>query len=436
MTEMDAIFDDADQAASPPGGKKRKHSMRIKTRLWAGFGFVAVCMLAWNLAAIFLAQPAIGPATAITETPASGDPSPLQGLRLSSERLANHLGNYLLTNNPDAKSLFNREMETMKHDLASLKAKGMANIGPLSKRITTLRKLSRQLIALHEAPLDNYPAREFINNNIRADNTALEEKFRQLIDSEKRRDPIDSTLLALTYDLSNRWLQTLSSLYRFTSDREPASLEALKQDAQQVTQSLDALKTHGNALTPAQNSLLDAITREKNTIIANILDLATLQLSDKWRTDSYLYAHKITPLLEDIRDTLANMTLPQREMPLTPVSAQASVEQINPYLRLALVLAALGAMAGLTWLLSRSVLTGIDQARGLAQNIAAGKLDNHISITTNDEVGQLLQAMQTMQEKLKHEIDARKRELQRLSHITHALDQASLSLGRITASAM
>ncbi len=430
MTEMDAIFNDAGQAApaSSSGDHKRLGNMRIKTRLWAGFGLVALCMLGWNIAAIYLSDRVPQPVEAVTATSASAAQPPLDELRLSSERLASDLGSFLLTSSSAAKSRFKSDLAQIDSQLAALEKAGIADTASLRERFASLRKLAQQLIALHEDKQGNYPAREFINSNIKSDNAEMETKLLQLIELEKQRSPINEALLALSHDLNSRWLRALSSFYQFISDREPASLEAFKQQANAFTETLDALQAHSSELTPAEISLLNAISDQQKNIAANILDLAAIQLSNKWRTDSYLFEKKLTPLLDDIRDTLANIELPQPDTAATPATEQQTVERITPAIRLTLVLAALAVMAGLTWLLSRSVLTGINQAYDLARNIAAGKLDNRVNINADNEIGQLLEAMLTMQEKLKRETDSRKTELRRLSRITHALDHVSANI--------
>ncbi len=430
MTDMDAIFDTADKAVptASSSGNKRLRSMSIKARLWSGFGLVALCMLGWNIAAIYLSAPQAqqGEITAAINT--SVDTSPSHELQLSSERLGGYLGHFLLTSSADAKSLFNGEMERANTLLAQLEKTGLVDSATLSSRFVSLNKLAQQLIALHEDEQSNYPAREFIDSNIKTDNAELEARLRQLITLEKQRSPIDGALLALSHDLNNHWLRASSSFYQLISDRELASLEAFKQNANQFSDTLNVLRAHASDLTPTQVSLLATIEDQQKNIATNILDLATIQLSDKWRTDSYLFEKKVAPLLSDIRSTLAGIELPQSTAPAAPIATQQSAENIAPYIRLALVLIAIGIMAGLTWLLSRSVLSGIDTARNLATNIANGKLDNRITIDTDDEIGELLQAMMTMQEKLKHETDSRKIELRRISRITHALDQVSSSI--------
>ncbi|WP_296448676.1 methyl-accepting chemotaxis protein, partial [Rhodoferax sp. UBA5149] len=61
---------------------------------------------------------------------------------------------------------------------------------------------------------------------------------------------------------------------------------------------------------------------------------------------------------------------------------------------------ALAAAAFVSWSLSRNISRGIDTARVAAQRIGEGDLSHRVSASGKDEIGQLLQALSTMQDNL------------------------------------
>ena len=65
-------------------------------------------------------------------------------------------------------------------------------------------------------------------------------------------------------------------------------------------------------------------------------------------------------------------------------------------LLLALGLAALAAGAALAWALSRSITRPLNRAVRVAQTVAAGDLTSRIDVSSKDEVGQLLEALKSM----------------------------------------
>ncbi|MCS3808431.1 methyl-accepting chemotaxis protein [Xanthomonas arboricola] len=73
-----------------------------------------------------------------------------------------------------------------------------------------------------------------------------------------------------------------------------------------------------------------------------------------------------------------------------------------------LVLGLVGAVVciGFGWIVARAITQPLNRAVGIAHAVSSGKLDNAISIDRNDEVGQLLQAMDSMQRQLRRVIQA------------------------------
>ncbi|MBA3057130.1 MAG: HAMP domain-containing protein [Gammaproteobacteria bacterium] len=65
-----------------------------------------------------------------------------------------------------------------------------------------------------------------------------------------------------------------------------------------------------------------------------------------------------------------------------------------------LLVLALATAVFISWSLSRSIARGVDTARVAAQRIGEGDLSHRVSVAGKDEIGQLLQALSTMQDNL------------------------------------
>jgi len=71
------------------------------------------------------------------------------------------------------------------------------------------------------------------------------------------------------------------------------------------------------------------------------------------------------------------------------------------YLLASLMLLAVVAFAALiSWNLSRSISRGVEAARAAAHRIGEGDLSQHLTVSSKDEIGQLVQALATMQSNL------------------------------------
>jgi methyl-accepting chemotaxis protein len=90
-----------------------------------------------------------------------------------------------------------------------------------------------------------------------------------------------------------------------------------------------------------------------------------------------------------------------------------------------LALLALAAALGLARLVRLSLSRPLTRAIGVFEHIAQGRYDNQIDTRRDDEAGQVLQALATMQEKLRGQIENERAVAAENSRVRHALDKAS-----------
>lgn len=85
------------------------------------------------------------------------------------------------------------------------------------------------------------------------------------------------------------------------------------------------------------------------------------------------------------------------------------------------------ALLALSVLMQRLVRTPVDQALGFANAIAGGDLDNHIEPSSQDEMGQLINALRSMQTNLKSSIENDRRAAAETLRIKLALDSSAVA---------
>ncbi|AWH53405.1 methyl-accepting chemotaxis protein [Stenotrophomonas sp. ESTM1D_MKCIP4_1] len=85
--------------------------------------------------------------------------------------------------------------------------------------------------------------------------------------------------------------------------------------------------------------------------------------------------------------------------------------------------AALGLV--LVWLFARALVGSVRGAVSVANDVAGGKLDGHIDVSRQDEVGELMQAMQRMQRDLRERIETDAAVARENLRIRTALDSSS-----------
>ena len=89
---------------------------------------------------------------------------------------------------------------------------------------------------------------------------------------------------------------------------------------------------------------------------------------------------------------------------------------------------ALAFALALSWLITRSLSAPLARAVAVFGNISAGKYDNEIDRSGTDEAGQVLQALDEMQGKLRTQIETERSFAAENSRIRQALDKVSTSV--------
>lgn len=100
---------------------------------------------------------------------------------------------------------------------------------------------------------------------------------------------------------------------------------------------------------------------------------------------------------------------------------------IAPLITNALLIGIVSAIALLSCalLFARVLTKPINNAAEVAQRISAGKLDNQIEVDSDDEIGDMLKALSSMQDHLKEQLEKDQEFVRRMSRVTNALDNAS-----------
>ena len=114
-----------------------------------------------------------------------------------------------------------------------------------------------------------------------------------------------------------------------------------------------------------------------------------------------LLTSKVRPAEDGWRKAVRDLAAVEAELNM---QTQASARASQTRARLVMLAAAAGALVlgvFLAWRLTRAVTGPVGSAIQVAERIAAGDLSNQVEIRTQDEIGRLLQAVATMQDKLR-----------------------------------
>jgi methyl-accepting chemotaxis protein len=115
--------------------------------------------------------------------------------------------------------------------------------------------------------------------------------------------------------------------------------------------------------------------------------------------NAYLKA-ELRPIQSALRKAVAEQVGVQREITKQMAAAAAETYTDTRLLMFQLGAAALAIAALVAWWITRSITRPLARALEVANTVAAGDLTSRIDVTTRDEMGQLLQALKSMNENL------------------------------------
>ena len=113
-----------------------------------------------------------------------------------------------------------------------------------------------------------------------------------------------------------------------------------------------------------------------------------------------LLKSELRPLLVRLKKATADQSALQKQIALDAAAEAAGTYRSTSLLMWGLGIGALALAAAVAWWITRSITRPVNQALEVANTVAAGDLTSRIEVDTRDEMGQLLQALKTMNENL------------------------------------
>ncbi|MCU0933472.1 MAG: Tar ligand binding domain-containing protein, partial [Thiobacillaceae bacterium] len=147
-----------------------------------------------------------------------------------------------------------------------------------------------------------------------------------------------------------------------------------------------------------------------------------------YRAATQILLSKVNPLYADARDKMeALRTLVQDQAQADYLAAEARYQKL-----LIIGIGGMGLGIALAiwfaWLLIRAIARPLERTIGYFEQIAEGRYDNAIAIDRHDEVGQVLEGLESMQTKLGFDVAEAKRVADENLRIRQALDSVSTNV--------
>ncbi len=171
------------------------------------------------------------------------------------------------------------------------------------------------------------------------------------------------------------------------------------------TARLKTMEENAALLTSQQLIYFKTYTRAREEFAPLPLKMFEIRGSKQWNMANYLLGTEAAPeagkALRLLRAMVANQTQ------LVKVDAEALQAESAAIKTISIVAALIAILAGvfIAWTITKSITNPLANAINAVKRIAGGDLSGQIMVNSRDEIGQLLQSMKQMQDKLTQVIE-------------------------------
>ncbi len=228
-----------------------------------------------------------------------------------------------------------------------------------------------------------------------------------MINEEKKLEatPERKALLATFADSRGSFAMGLASIRAYLISGDQKWADDFNRRWLVNTARFQTIKQNRYLLTEVQQKYFRTYTDMRAEFAPLPAKMFEIRQSNQWNMANYLLGAEAAPRAVKALAILAEMVKSQNQL----VAMDTEIlQQESANLKLVAVIATLFALiigGVVAWLITRMIVTPLKEAMAVSQRIADGDLSGTITVTSNDETGQLLQGMKHMQDKLTQVIE-------------------------------
>lgn len=212
-------------------------------------------------------------------------------------------------------------------------------------------------------------------------------------------------LLSTFADSRGSFAMGLASIRAYLISGEKKWSDDFDKRWQVNTARLKTMEENAALLTSQQLIYFKTYTRAREEFAPLPLKMFEIRGSKQWNMANYLLGTEAAPeagkALRLLRAMVANQTQ------LVKVDAEALQAESAAIKTISIVAALIAILAGvfIAWTITKSITNPLANAINAVKRIAGGDLSGQIMVNSRDEIGQLLQSMKQMQDKLTQVIE-------------------------------
>ncbi len=364
-------------------------------------------------------------------------PAVISSMEIAAEmqQTAASLGFYLLSKEKQHKDYYiegQKALQALISQLQTLPAisnspQGTELVRLIARDVSDFEAYRDQMILLAENPNENIPAMQLAGQSINPVYREMIQLIGTMILSEETEEPDEERkeMLAAMNSLRFTLVNLNNEIRLYLAFRTSAALDNLSIYSETLQSQAEGLAAMEALFTLEQADAYAQLMEKIPPFLENTTRLIELHSSDQWRSDAFVIRSELTPLVNRINDNIQKLIAQERE---TIDSAQRAATKIYSEKRLQFLIVGLIVAIGIAafaLLLAQRIVKPLRQAVRFAHKISQGELNNQIQKTSQDETGDLIHALCTMQTDLRKRIEDDQKSVAENLRIRYALDHVS-----------
>ena len=415
------------------------NNLSVRSKIWIGFSLVLIVFVLQGIRSVDSLKTV---SSKFNQVASEVQPTVLNTASLEAriEAVSSGLGLYLLTKDAYQKRAFSQNLKQVTQIIKTLKSSkaisqnsdAVALIVKIETMVASLIPHRDQLFELTEDDNKNILAIGYANDEVNPLIRDMIQLTSEMLTSEaeeefqQERLKLLNTIHYLRYNLIN----LVTEMRLFLAFKSTSALDNVELYRGAVDSAISQLTQLGDdgLLTFEQENAIEQFIELEVTFIKNFSRLVEIHSSDKWRQDAYLIKTEVGPLLAEIKLLIRELVFQQKEITKTTnesihVLVETQSQQFY-YIAAAVIL----LVILIAWVLSSKITRPLKYSVEIANSIANGFLENKIKVNSQDETGQVLQAMSEMQTRLHENIVKERKFANENARIKEALDNVSANV--------
>jgi methyl-accepting chemotaxis protein WspA len=254
------------------------------------------------------------------------------------------------------------------------------------------------MIELANSTEKNFPGINYATTKINPISQQVLQYLYLMITSEREKSVSKKRkkLLLEIEELRYRWSIIMNGIRGYLAIRSEAMINEVKNNSDIADNIINKLTKFKNIFTFEQEDALENIAALKQEFSVEVDKMFEIHKSEKWRTDAHLIRTEIGPLLSETNAQIKSLVKIQRDKINSANNSLIAMIATIMIISLIILVTAIIVASRIIVKLIKDIVEPLNAAVDITGRIASGDLTASIEEDSEDEIGQLMNALNMM----------------------------------------